>query len=62
MEKLFKKGTENKVPSDSNEPLPLGDWWVAINCKKDGPHDENGLTNLLSTGRMVMSTKVWKKA
>ena len=61
LESLFKKGAEKKVPSDGNEPPPLGDWWVAIGGKKDGPYDESGLINLLSTQRIVKSTKVWKK-
>jgi hypothetical protein len=42
-------------------PPPLGDWWVAIDGKKNGPHDEDGLSGLISQGRMGLATKVWKK-
>ena len=42
-------------------PPPLGEWWVALDGQKDGPHDEAGLSALVTQGRFGMATKVWKK-
>lgn len=37
------------------------DWWVALDGKQNGPHDKNGLRILITLGRMMGTTKVWKK-
>lgn len=42
-------------------PPPLGEWWVALDGQKNGPHDENGLSDLVAQGRVGLATKVWKK-
>ena len=58
---LNKSGASKASPSIDDEPPPLGSWWVAIDGKKNGPYDEDGLKDLIACGRMTMSTKVWKK-
>lgn len=64
LENCFKLGTE-RISQDgrkeSTKPPPLGEWWVALDGQKNGPHDEGGLSSLIAAGRMVLSTKVWKK-
>lgn len=64
LENCFKLGTE-RISQDGRkeytEPPPLGEWWVALDGQKNGPHDESGLSSLIAAGRMVLSTKVWKK-
>lgn len=55
-----------------SEPLPVSInkgkvlisaslWWVAIDGKPIGPHEESKLAELIANGRMNASTKVWKK-
>lgn len=36
-------------------------WWAAIDGQKCGPLGEDGLIKLISEGKMVISTKVWRK-
>lgn len=64
MEKCFRLDAE-RISRDGGagcaEPPPLGDWWVALDGQKNGPHDERVLSSFIAEGRMVLSTKVWKK-
>jgi hypothetical protein len=64
LENCFKISVE-RISHDGrqerNEPPPLEEWWVALDGQKKGPHDESGLSSLIVAGRMVPSTKVWRK-
>lgn len=37
-----------------------GDWWVALDGKADGPHEEEYLAYLVAQGRISQATLVWK--
>lgn len=65
LENRFKLGADEVgqpvAAANVNVPRPSGDWWVALNGQKDGPHDETGLGILVAGGQMTEVTKVWKK-
>ena len=52
--------TQSAPQNVSPPPPPVGEWWVALNGKRNGPHSLEALKKMIAEGTINSETPTWK--